>query len=156
MNSSRSSPTTGSATRSNFLNNPSAFSRSSVGESIVLGMQRNDLYAMQVGDTRHADVGQITGKHHIGLLAAQGQEFAHVLRNGADGSLSVFGPRPVDLAAKKLVDEFGVAINVEDPLYFYRDDVQFSHVAASGKRAISKEQAKRLGARFSFSPAVFI
>jgi hypothetical protein len=37
----------------------------------------------------------------------------------------VFGPRPVDLAAKKLVDEFGVAINVEDPLYVYGDDVQF-------------------------------
>jgi len=68
--------------------------------------------------------------------SAQGQEFARVLRNGEQATLSVFGPRPVDLAAKKLVDEFGVAINVEDPLYFYGDDVQFSHVAASGKRVM--------------------
>src|SRR5436190_21321220 len=68
------------------------------------------------------------------VLASQGQEFARVLRNGEQATLSVFGPRPVDVAAKKLVDEFGVVINVEDPLYFYGDDVQFSHVAASGKR----------------------
>jgi hypothetical protein len=67
---------------------------------------------------------------------AQGQEFARVLRNGEQAILSVFGTRPVDLAAKKLVDEFGVAVNVEDPLYFYSDDVQFSHVAASGKRVM--------------------
>lgn len=68
--------------------------------------------------------------------AAQGQEFARVLRNGEQATLSVFGPRPVDLAAKKLVDEFGVAINVEDPPYLYADDVQLSHVAASGKRVM--------------------
>ena len=34
-------------------------------------------------------------------------------------TLSVFGPRPVDLAAKKLVNEFRVVINVEDPMYLY-------------------------------------
>ncbi len=67
---------------------------------------------------------------------AQGQEFARVLRNGEQATLSVFGPRPVDLAAKKLVDEFGIAVNVEDPLYLYRDDVQLSHVAPSGKRVM--------------------
>ena len=58
------------------------------------------------------------------VLAAQGQEFARVLRNGEQGTLSVFGTRPVDLAAKKLVDEFNVGVNVEDPLYFYRDDIE--------------------------------
>src|SRR4029077_17544588 len=42
------------------------------------------------------------------VLTAQGQEFARVLRNGEQATLSVFGPRPVDLAAKKLVDEFRV------------------------------------------------
>jgi hypothetical protein len=67
-------------------------------------------------------------------LAAQEEEFARVLRNGEQATLSVFGPRPVDLAAKKLADEFGVAINVEDPLYLYRDDVQLSYVAPSGMR----------------------
>ena len=56
------------------------------------------------------------------VATTQGQEFARVLRNGDQATLSVFGPRPVDLAAKKLVDEFGVAINVEDPFYFYDED----------------------------------
>jgi hypothetical protein len=67
---------------------------------------------------------------------SQGQESARVLRNGTEATLSVFGPRPVDLAAKTLVDEFRVANNVEDPLYFYSDDVQLSHVAPSGKRVM--------------------
>jgi hypothetical protein len=31
-------------------------------------------------------------------------------------TLSALGGRPVDLAAEHLVDEFGVAINVEDPV----------------------------------------
>jgi hypothetical protein len=70
------------------------------------------------------------------VLGAQGQEFASVLRNGEQATLSMFGPRPVDLAAKKLVDEFGIAINVEDPVYIYRDDVQDIGVAQSGKRLL--------------------
>jgi hypothetical protein len=70
------------------------------------------------------------------VLAAQEQEFARVLRNGDQATLSVFGPRPVDLAAKKLVDEFGIAINVEDPVYIYHDDVQDIGVARSGKRLL--------------------
>jgi hypothetical protein len=72
----------------------------------------------------------------VGIVRAQGQEFARILRNGEQATLSVFGPRPVDLAAQKLVDEFGVAINVEDPPYFDRNDVQFSHLAASGERVM--------------------
>src|SRR5262245_66650719 len=82
------------------------------------------------------------------VLKAQGQEFARVLRNGTEATLSVFGPRPVDLAAKKLVDEFRVVINVEDPMYFYADDVQFSHVAASGKRVMIP-RASLLEVRFN-------
>jgi hypothetical protein len=73
------------------------------------------------------------------VVAAQGQEFARVLRDGETATLSVFGPRPVDLAAKKLANEFGVAINVEDPIYLYRDDVQDvtpSGVATSGRRVL--------------------
>ena len=58
------------------------------------------------------------------VVIAQGEEFARVLRNGSQATLSVFGVRPVDLAAKKLVDEFGAAINVEDPAYLHQDDVR--------------------------------
>lgn len=86
------------------------------------------------------------------VLAAQGQEFARVLRNGAQATLSVYGPRPVDLAAKKLVDEFGVAINVEDPVYIYRDDVQDVGVARSGRRFLIAK-ASLLEMRFEW-PAV--
>jgi hypothetical protein len=85
------------------------------------------------------------------LLAAQGQEFARLLRNGEDATLSVFGPRPVDLAAKKLVDEFGVAINVEDPVYLYRDDVQDIGVARSGKRLLIPKSSL-LEMRFDLRP----
>jgi hypothetical protein len=89
-----------------------------------------------------------------GLLAAQAQEFARVLRNGEEATLSVFGPRSVDLAAKKLVTEFGVAINVEDPVYLYRDDVQDvtpPRVASSGKRTLIPKAAL-LEMRFDLRP----
>jgi hypothetical protein len=82
---------------------------------------------------------------------SHGQESARVLRNGTEATLSVFGASPVDLAAKKLVDEFRVAINVEDPLYFYSDDVQFSHVAASGKRVMIPRDSL-LEVRFNMRP----
>src|SRR6266536_6689626 len=58
------------------------------------------------------------------LLSAQNQEFARIIRNGDVATLTAFGPRPVDLAAKQLADEFRIAVNVEDPVYMYRDDVQ--------------------------------
>jgi hypothetical protein len=82
---------------------------------------------------------------------SHGQESARVLRNGTEATLSVFGPRPVDLAARKLVDEFRVTINVEDPLYFYSDDVQLSHVAPSGKR-VMVPRASLLEMRFDLRP----
>lgn len=78
------------------------------------------------------------------VLASQGQEYARLLRNGEQATLSVFGPRPVDLAAKKLVEEFRLAINVEDPVYLYRDDVQDitpARVASSGKRLLVPKAA---------------
>jgi hypothetical protein len=59
-----------------------------------------------------------------GLATAQSPEVARVLRGGDEATLSVFGGRPVDLAAKTLVDEFGIQVNGEDPLYFDRDDVE--------------------------------
>jgi hypothetical protein len=70
------------------------------------------------------------------LLAAQTEEFARVLRTGEQATLTAFGPRPVDLAATKLVEEFGAAINVEDPVYSYRDDVQDIGAAGSGRRLL--------------------
>jgi hypothetical protein len=46
--------------------------------------------------------------------AAQAQQYAQLLRDGEQATLSVFGPRAVDVAAKTLVNEFHVAISVED------------------------------------------
>lgn len=92
------------------------------------------------------------------LSAAQGQEFARVLRNGQEATLSVFGPRPVDLAAKKLVDEFGVAINVEDPVYLYRDDVDDitpPRIASLGRRLLIPKAAL-LEIRFDLGPDGFL
>ena len=45
--------------------------------------------------------------------AAQEQEYAHIVRKGTKATLTASGPRPVDLAARKLVEEFGVAISAE-------------------------------------------
>jgi hypothetical protein len=89
-----------------------------------------------------------------GLIAAQAQEFARIARNGDEVTLSVFGPRPVVLAAKKLVDEFSVAINVEDPVYLYRDDVQdltSPRIASFGRRLIVPKAAL-LEMRFNLRP----
>ena len=57
-----------------------------------------------------------------------------ILRSGDEATLSAFGPRPIDLATKKLVDEFGVVVNVDDSHYFYRDewDATPPRVANSG------------------------
>jgi hypothetical protein len=38
------------------------------------------------------------------------------------------------LAAGKIADEFGIGVNVEDPIHRYGDDVQLSHVTPAGKR----------------------
>ncbi len=59
-----------------------------------------------------------------GLATAQSQEIGRVLRNGDEATLTVFNGRPVDAAAELLAKEFGIQVNVEDPLYFYRDDVE--------------------------------
>jgi hypothetical protein len=85
------------------------------------------------------------------VTTAQSQEFARILRNGNQATLSAFGPRPVDLAVKKLVDEFRVAINVEDPVYIYRDDVQDVGVARSGRRFLIPK-ASLLEMRFDLRP----
>ena len=70
------------------------------------------------------------------VVGAQAQEFARVLRDGDRATLSVFGTRPVDIAARQLVKEFGIALNVEDPVYLYRDDVEDRGVTRSGKRLL--------------------
>ena len=54
----------------------------------------------------------------------------------ATGDVERVRSRPVDLAAQKLVDEFAVAINVEDPVYMYRDDVQEIGAAPSRRRLL--------------------
>jgi hypothetical protein len=70
------------------------------------------------------------------VLAGQTEEFARMLRTGDVATLTAFGPRPVDQAAQKLVEEFGVSVNVEDPVYSYRDDVQDIGAAPSGRRLL--------------------
>ena len=70
------------------------------------------------------------------IIGAQAQEFARVLRDGDRAALSVFGTRPVDIAARQLVKEFGIALNVEDPVYLHGDDVEDRGITRSGKRLL--------------------
>ena len=75
-----------------------------------------------------------------GSLVARDAEFARVVRKGEAATLSVFGARPVDLAARKLVDEFGVAINIEDPFYMNLLDLEEAapaRAAGSGSRLLA-------------------
>jgi hypothetical protein len=55
--------------------------------------------------------------------AAQEQGSARLVRDGTHARLTASGPRPLDLAARKLAEEFGVAISVEDPAYLFRGDL---------------------------------
>jgi hypothetical protein len=54
--------------------------------------------------------------------AGQAQSYARVVRSAGEAVMSVLGPRPLDAAATLLASEFGLQVNVEDPLYFGRDD----------------------------------
>src|SRR5215467_5509526 len=58
------------------------------------------------------------------VAAGQAQSYARVLRSGNEAVMSVLDPRPLDAAATLLAREFGLQVNVEDPLYFGRDDVE--------------------------------
>ena len=49
-----------------------------------------------------------------GLVIAQEQEFARLLRSGDEATLSVFSGRPLDSAVEALAREFGIQVNVED------------------------------------------
>lgn len=70
------------------------------------------------------------------VLGAQPEEFARLLRKGEQATLTAFGSRPVDLAAQKLVEEFGLAVNVEDPVDRHGDDVLDITAVASKKRLL--------------------
>jgi hypothetical protein len=58
----------------------------------------------------------------FGCCISQNPELGRVERNGAEATLIVDGPRPVDSAASTLASEFGIRVNVEDPAYIFRDD----------------------------------
>jgi len=58
------------------------------------------------------------------VVLAQNPELGRVERNGSAATLLVDGPRPVDSAAQTLASEFGIRVNVEDPVYIFRDDVK--------------------------------
>ena len=75
-----------------------------------------------------------------GLSSAEDAEFAKVVRNGDTATLRVFGARPVDLAARKLVNDFALAVNVEDPFYMNLQDleeVKPPRPAGSGNRLLT-------------------
>ena len=75
-----------------------------------------------------------------GLSSAEDGEFARVVRNGGTATLRVFGARPVDLAARKLVEEFALAVNVEDAFYMNLQDleeVKPPRAAGSGNRLLT-------------------
>jgi len=75
-----------------------------------------------------------------GLPSAEEAEFARVVRNGEITTLRVFGARPVDLAARKLVEQFALAVNVEDPFYMNLQDleeVKPPRAAGSGSRLLA-------------------
>jgi len=75
-----------------------------------------------------------------GLPSAEEAEFARVVRNGDTATLRVFGARPVDLAARKLVDEFALPVNVEDPFYMNLldlEEVKPPRAAGSGSRLLA-------------------
>jgi hypothetical protein len=59
-----------------------------------------------------------------GVALAQNPELGRVERSGNQATLVVERPRPVDLAASTLASEFGIRVNVEDPVYIFRDDVK--------------------------------
>ncbi len=58
------------------------------------------------------------------LGIAQSPEAGRIERAGAQATLTVDGPRPVDSAAITLAEEFGLNVSVEDPPYLFRDDVK--------------------------------
>ena len=69
-----------------------------------------------------------------------------MLRDGEHATLSVFGSRPVDLAAKKLVEDFAVAINVEDPVAMRRDGVRDIAMDRTGRsRLVPKPSFLEIG-----------
>jgi hypothetical protein len=79
-----------------------------------------------------------------GLPSAEEAEFARVVRNGETATLRVFGARPVDLAARKLVDEFALAVNIEDPFYMNLQDleeVKPPRAAGSGSRLLTPKSS---------------
>jgi hypothetical protein len=55
---------------------------------------------------------------------AQSPEAGHVKRVDGSAILTIDSGRPLDSAAITLAQEFGIAVSVEDPPYFFQDDVK--------------------------------
>src|SRR5205814_10293668 len=72
------------------------------------------------------------------LLSAQQEEGARILRNGDEATLSAFSARPLDSAAISLAEQYGLVVNVEDPLYRYRDDVEDVTAQVSRNPAVAR------------------
>jgi hypothetical protein len=97
----------------------------------------------------------------VGLSAVadgQAQSYARVLRSGSEAVMSVLDPRPLDAAATLLAREFGLQVNVEDPLYFGRDDVEDvtgRAPGAAGRTSAISAVATILERRFELDAAGF-
>jgi hypothetical protein len=78
-----------------------------------------------------------------------------VERSGNQATLIVNGPRPVDSAAITLANEFGIRINVEDPVYSFKEDVTDVtggvSPAARIRRPVLIPKGGRLEIRFSLA-----
>jgi hypothetical protein len=59
-----------------------------------------------------------------GIAAAQSPEAGRIVHRGDEAKLMVDSGRPLDSAAITLSEQAGVLVNVEDPLYLYKDDVK--------------------------------
>jgi hypothetical protein len=66
--------------------------------------------------------------------SAQPPEAGRLERNGNQATLIVESPRPLDSAAIKIAEQFGIPVSAEDPPYLYQDDMK-DVTAEVGRRA---------------------
>src|ERR1700758_2546460 len=84
---------------------------------------------------------------------AQSLEAGRIERNGDQSTLVIESPRPVDSAAITIAEQFGIPVNVEDPPYVYRDDLNDVTAAVArspnGSKRIFVPKGGRLQVQFN-------
>jgi hypothetical protein len=90
-----------------------------------------------------------------GLILAQTPELGRIERNGTEAILIVDGGRPVDSAASTLAEAYGIRINVEDPVYIFKDDIEDVTATVAkgpiGNHRVLVPKGGRLEVRFSLN-----